>query len=153
MWAISARERGVRLKLRGLSFGKTAADEEAIGVGKPAIRQRVEEAKLGARALEGFEIVGIIEAESAVAGDGDADILQRRPAGARPRSWQGAAGRTCRDFKQAIEVRRRFRSPGGAFRSQRGRRAVSIGVISPRCRSSMAKAPSRGSAPSTGMPV
>ena len=57
-----------------MRFRKPAADEQTIRIGQTVVEQGIEGDQFGPRRLKGPQIIRIIEAESRIAGDGDADV-------------------------------------------------------------------------------
>ena len=77
--------RCVRRQSGRVGLRKPAADEEAVAVRQATVAQGVEENQPRARAIEGLDVVLVIEAESLVPGDGDPDVMPSgAPEAARP---------------------------------------------------------------------
>ncbi len=104
-----AAQRRVGLQLVQARLRESTADHQAVDVRQPGVVQRVDGHELGAGRFERREVVGVIEAERAVAGDADAQPAALRTRRSRIRAcsgrdlgWQGT-GRS-RQPKHALEV-------------------------------------------------
>ncbi len=84
----------------GLGFGKTAADEQAVASRQIGVAQGVEEDEPRPGAPQGVEIVGVIEAESLVARDGERDV-RPRPSAQQRRNCRLVAPRR---GEQGVEI-------------------------------------------------
>jgi hypothetical protein len=71
------------------AFGKAATDQQAVAGGQGGVFQGVEEYGFGTGGCQGIKVIGVIEAKSGVAGDGDAHRGRR-------------AGGTCRWSDQRL---------------------------------------------------
>ena len=96
-----------------MGFRKAAADEQAVDMGQVAVGQGVEGDQFDAGHAEGLDIVGVIEPESRILGDGDTEVharCRRSRFRARGQLWElGRAG----DGEQEIEVDLLFHRVGG----------------------------------------
>ena len=75
--------RRVRLQRVHRALGESAADEDAVGLGRRGVRESVERDQPRSGRLQRFEVAGVVEAERGVARDGDAhvgDAARRAPA-------------------------------------------------------------------------
>jgi hypothetical protein len=97
---MSARSAVIGFQFAEEAFGKAAADQQAVAGGQPGVLQGIEEHGFGAGGGQCIQVVGVVEAEGGVAGDGDAYRRSRYCA----RRGGGGASVGVAEGQQAIEV-------------------------------------------------
>ena len=123
-------QRGVGLQRFHVHLGKTAADEQSVERRQPGVGKRIDRDQLRAGCLQRSQVVGVVEAEGAVARDADAQpaagSARRGLAGARRIERRGLrcnglqpvqidlrfdrGGRRAHLLRGAVEFRRRHQA-------------------------------------------